>query len=60
MVDVPLFLPAFEQTRPSQDVEMMGQCRPRDLDVRLIGGQLRERQPGYRLHVSNTERTRKK
>src|SRR5262244_2514390 len=86
IVDVALFLAALEQARPSQDVEMMGQGRPRDLDrlldlshrhlapglheqeehlksaqmgeglerldVRLVGCQLRQRQPGYRLHVS--------
>src|SRR6266496_5419704 len=88
IVDVALFLPALEKARPSQDVEMMRQRRPRDLDrlldlshrhlspglheqeedleatemgeglerldMRLVGCQLRRRQPGYRLHVSKS------
>src|SRR5499426_29087 len=88
IVDVALFLAALEQARPSQDVEMMGQGRPRNLDrlldlshrhlapglhqqeehlksaqmgeglerldVRLVGCQLRQRQPSYRLHVSKS------
>src|SRR5215831_20359732 len=86
VVNVPLFLAALEKASPAQDVEVMGQGRPRDLDrlldlsnrhfppglhqqeedlqptemgerlerldVRLVGGQLRQRQAGYRLHVS--------
>src|SRR5262245_6277924 len=82
IVDVALFLPALEQAGPAQDVEVMGQRRPRDLadrhlapglhqpeedletaemgegleclDVRLVSGQLRQRQAGDRLHISKS------
>src|ERR671918_230334 len=32
IVDVSLFLPALDEPGPAQDIEMMGQGRPRDLD----------------------------
>src|SRR5262245_35594067 len=86
IVDVALFLPALEKPGSPQDVEVMGQRRPWDLDrlldladrhlvpglhqpeedleaaemgeglecldVRLVSGQLRQRQAGNRLHIS--------
>src|SRR5262245_60338621 len=47
VVDVPLFLPALEQPRAAEDVEMMGQRGSRNLD-RLLD--LSHRHLSLRLH----------